>query len=150
MINPCRGPSSRNHLAIFIFEGGANKKSINSHFSTITPATEMPPPPPSPTCKYLGNALSHGTLFHLTSPINCYCKPFLGPRGPLGLPSLVSPFVGAKNLDQLYSSISHYRTTANLSDIVWCVSGGVWWCLEHVWWCLMHVWWCLVVSMYIG
>ena len=74
---------------------------------------------------------------------------FLGPRGPLGLPSLVRPFarspVGAKNLDQLYSSINHHRTTANQSDIVWCMSGGVWWCLEHVWWCLEqleHVWWC--------
>ena len=55
----------------------------------------------------------------------------------------VRPFVGEKNLDQLYSSINHHRTTANLSDIVWCMSGGVWWCL-------MHVWWCLVVSTYIG
>ena len=68
---------------------------------------------------------------------------FLGPRGPLGLPSLVRPPVGAKNLDQLYSSINQQRITANLSDIVSCMSGGVWWCL-------MHVWWCLVVSMYIG
>ena len=55
---------------------------------------------------------------------------FLGPRGPFGLPSLVRPFVRKKNLDQLYSSINHHWTTANLSDIVWCVSGGVWWCLE--------------------
>ena len=71
---------------------------------------------------------------------------FLGPRGPLGLPSLVSPFVGAKNLDQLYSSINHHRTTANLSDIVWCMSGGVWWCLDYVWWCLVVSDACLVVS----
>ena len=39
--------------------------------------------------------------------------------------SIRSP-VGKKNLDQLYTSINHHRTTANLSDIVWCVSGGVW------------------------
>ena len=58
----------------------------------------------------------------------------------------VRPFVGAKNLDQLYSSINQQRTTANLSDIVWCVSGGVWWCLEHVWWCLVVSDACLVVS----
>ena len=50
--------------------------------------------------------------------------------------------VRKKRLDQLYSSINNHRTTANLSDIVWIMSGGVWWCL-------MHVWWCLVVSMYI-
>ena len=51
----------------------------------------------------------------------------------------VRPSVGKKNLDQLYSSINQQRTTANLSDIVWCVSGGVWWCLVvsgGVWWCL--------------
>ena len=41
----------------------------------------------------------------------------------------VRPSVRKKNLDQLYSSINHHRTTANLSDIVWCMSGGVWWCL---------------------
>ena len=52
---------------------------------------------------------------------------FLGPRGPLGLPSSVRLSArGAKNLDQLYSSIAHQRTTANLADIVWCMSGGVW------------------------
>ena len=55
---------------------------------------------------------------------------FLGPRGPLGTPLFARPPVGKKNLDQLYSSINQQRTTANLSDIVWCVSGGVWWCLE--------------------
>ena len=49
---------------------------------------------------------------------------FLGPRGPLGLPSFVCSSVGAKNLDQLYSSINHHRTTANLSDIVLCMSGA--------------------------
>ena len=54
---------------------------------------------------------------------------FLGPRGPLGLPSFARSPVRKKNLDQLYSSIIHHRTTANLSDIVWCMSGGVWWCL---------------------
>ena len=32
---------------------------------------------------------------------------------------------------------------ANLSDIVWCMSGGIWWCLDYVWWCLEHVWGCL-------
>ena len=32
--------------------------------------------------------------------------------------------VCAKNLDQLYSYINHHRTTTNLSDIVWCMSGG--------------------------
>ena len=61
---------------------------------------------------------------------------FLGPRGPLGLPSLVRPSVrppvGAKNLDQLYSSINQQWTTANLSDIVW--------------WCLVVSGACLVVS----
>ena len=75
---------------------------------------------------------------------------FLGPRGPLGLPSLVRssvrPSVRKKNLDQLYSSINHHRTTANLSDIVWCMSGGVWWCLDHVWCCLVVSDACLVVS----
>ena len=50
---------------------------------------------------------------------------FLGPRGPLGTPSSVRPFVGAKNLDQLYSSLNQQRTTANLSDIIGYVSGGV-------------------------
>ena len=55
---------------------------------------------------------------------------FLGPRGPL-VPPLI-PVAGwlagwtrAKNLDQLYSYINHHRTTTNLSDIVWCMSGGV-------------------------
>ena len=57
-----------------------------------------------------------------------WLKTFLGPRGPLGTPSFVHPSVGAKNLDQLYSSINQQRTTANLSDFFWCVvvSGGVW------------------------
>ena len=41
---------------------------------------------------------------------------------------------------------NHHRTTANLSDIVWCMSGVVWWCLEHVWWCLVVSDACLVVS----
>ena len=41
---------------------------------------------------------------------------------------------------------NHHRTTANLSDIVWCMSGVVWWCLEHVWWCLVVSEACLVVS----
>ena len=68
----------------------------------------------------------------------------------LGTPLFIRPFVGAKNLDQLYSSMNHHRTTANLSDIVWCMSGGVWWCLEHVWWCLVVSDAYLVVSMYIG
>ena len=35
---------------------------------------------------------------------------FLGPRGPLGTPSLVRPFVGKKNLDQLYSSLYASQT----------------------------------------
>ena len=64
-----------------------------------------------------------------TDEVKGIVRQFLGPRGPLGLPSLVSSPVGAKNLDQLYSSINHHRTTANQSDIVWCMSGGVWWCL---------------------
>ena len=59
------------------------------------------------------------------------------------------PPVCKKNLDQLYSSINHHRTTANLSHIVWCmsgsclvvsgscllVSGGVWCMSGGVWWC---------------
>ena len=62
------------------------------------------------------------------------CTLFLGPRGPLGTPSLVSLPVGAKNMDQLYSSINHHKTTANLSlsgaclvvfGGVLCMSGGV-------------------------
>ena len=32
----------------------------------------------------------------------------------------------AKDLDQLYSCINHHRTTTNLSNIVWCMSCGVW------------------------
>ena len=60
--------------------------------------------------------------------------------------TFVRPPVGKKNLDQLYSSINHHRTTANLSDIVWCMSGGVWWCLDYVWWCLVVSDACLVVS----
>ena len=58
----------------------------------------------------------------------------------------VRPPVRKKNLDQLNSSINHHRTTANLSDIVWCMSGGVWWCLDYVWWCLVVSDACLVVS----
>ena len=59
---------------------------------------------------------------------------FLGPRGPLVPPLIpVDPWTRgwtrgwtrAKNLDQLYSYINHHRTTTNLSDIVWCMSGGV-------------------------
>ena len=45
-----------------------------------------------------------------------------------------------KNLDQLYSSINHHRTTANLIKH----------CVVHVWWCLVVSDACLVVSMYIG
>jgi len=44
------------------------------------------------------------------------------------------------------SSINHHRTTANLSNIIWCMSGGVWWCLDYVWWCLVVSDACLVVS----
>ena len=62
-------------------------------------------------------------------PFTVYRVFFLGPRGPLGTPSFARSPVGKKNLDQLYSSINQQRTTANLSDIVWCMSGGVWWCL---------------------
>ena len=51
---------------------------------------------------------------------------FLGPRGPLVPPGPVAGWTRTKNLDQLYSYINHHRTTANLSDIVWCMSGGVW------------------------
>ena len=51
---------------------------------------------------------------------------FLGPREPLGTPSFVRPFVrplkGNKNLDQLYSSINHHRTTANPSDQIFSES----------------------------
>ena len=60
---------------------------------------------------------------------------FLGPRGPLVPPLWLAGWTRAENLDQLYSYINHHRTTTNLSDIVWCMSGGVWWCLMHVWWC---------------
>ena len=58
----------------------------------------------------------------------------------------VDPWMCAKNLDQLYSSLNHHRTTTNLSDIVWCMSDGVGWCLEHVGWCLVVSDTCLVVS----
>ena len=71
---------------------------------------------------------------------------FLGPRGPFGTPSFVRSSVGKKNLDQLYCSINHHRTTANLSDIVWCMSGGVWWCLVVSGLCLVVSDACLVVS----
>ena len=50
--------------------------------------------------------------------------------------TVIHPPARKENLDQLYSCINHHRTTTNLSDIVWCMSGGVWWCL--------------LVSMYIG
>ena len=36
------------------------------------------------------------------------------------------PPVRAKNLIQLYSYINYHRTAINLSDIVCCMSGGVW------------------------
>ena len=52
------------------------------------------------------------------------------------LRSPVRPSVGAKNLDQLYSSINRQRTTR--TDIVWS--------LEHVWWFLVVSDACLVVS----
>ena len=51
-----------------------------------------------------------------------------------------------KNLDQLYSSINHHRTTANLSDIVCCMSGGVSSMSGSVWRCLVVCDACLVVS----
>ena len=38
------------------------------------------------------------------------------PRGPLGTPLSTSTYVCAKDPDQLYSSISHHKSTANLSD----------------------------------
>ena len=46
--------------------------------------------------------------------------------------TFVSLPVRKKNLDQLYSSINHHKTTANLTDIVW--------------WCLVVSGACLVVS----
>ena len=52
------------------------------------------------------------------------------------------PSVGTKKLDHLYSSINHHRATANLSDIVWCMSGGVSSISGSVWWCVMQVEWC--------
>ena len=64
--------------------------------------------------------------------------------------TFVRSLVGKKNLDQLYRSINHHRATANLSDIVWCMYGGVWSMSGGVWWCLILVWWCLLVSMYVG
>ena len=89
------------------------------------------------------------TVFNIVSFSVNKISTFLGPRGPLGLPSSVRPSdrppVCKKNLDQLYSSINHHRTTANLSDIVWCISGNVWWCLEYVWCCLVASDACLVV-----
>ena len=45
------------------------------------------------------------------------------PRGWLA--GWLAGWTRAKNLDQLYSYINHHRTTTNLSDIVWCMSGGV-------------------------
>ena len=68
----------------------------------------------------------------------------LGPREHLVTP--LSVVAVRKNLDQLYSSINHHRTTTNLSDIVWCMSGGVPSMSGVVWWYLEHFWWCLVVS----
>ena len=41
---------------------------------------------------------------------------------------------------QLYNYINHHRTTANISDIVWSMSSGVWWCLMvsgQVLWCIL-------------
>ena len=67
---------------------------------------------------------------------------FLGLREPLVTPLSTHIWTLAKNLDQLYSSINHHRTTINLSDIVWCMSG--------VWWYLVVSGACLVVLMYIG
>ena len=62
--------------------------------------------------------------------------------------TLVRPSVRKKNLDQLYGSINHHRTTASanlketlsgaflvVSGEVWSISGGVWGFLMHVWWC---------------
>ena len=47
---------------------------------------------------------------------------FLGLRVPLVTP-LPDPRTHAKSLD---SSVNHQRTTTDLSDIVRCISGGVW------------------------
>ena len=61
--------------------------------------------------------------------------------------TFVSPSVRPQKISgSSVSSINHHRTTANLSDIVWCMSGGVWWCLDFVWWCLVVSDACLVVS----
>ena len=49
----------------------------------------------------------------------------------------VRPSMGAKNQNQLYNSINHHRTTTNLWDIVWFLSGGVWSMSGGVWWCLV-------------
>ena len=40
--------------------------------------------------------------------------------------NFLGPPVRAKNLIQLYSYINYHRTAINLSDIVCCMSGGVW------------------------
>ena len=40
---------------------------------------------------------------------------FLGPRRPLGTPSLVRPFARKKNLNHLYSLMNHPGTNPDLS-----------------------------------
>ena len=62
---------------------------------------------------------------------------FLGPRGPLGLPSLVRPSVRGRKKSG--STVQLYKSTMDHCQ-------PIRYCLVHVWWCLMHVWWCLVVS----
>ena len=66
---------------------------------------------------------------------------FLGPRGPLGLPSLVRP--PARGRKKSGSTVQLYKSTKDHCQ-------PIRYCLVRVWWCLEHVWWCLVVSMYIG
>ena len=60
--------------------------------------------------------------------------------------TVIHPPTRAKNLDQLYSCMNHHKTTTNLSDIVWCKSGGVWSMSGGVWSMSGGVLWCLVVS----
>ena len=58
----------------------------------------------------------------------------LGPRGPLGLPSLVRPQEKSGSAVELYkSSQDHYQPIRH--------------CLVHVWWCLVVSGLCLVVSV---
>ena len=84
--------------------------------------------------------------------LDIYQTYFLGPRGPLGLPSSVRPparpcarkiWISCIALEIITGPLPTYQT---LSGACLVVSGGVWWCLDYVWWCLVVSDACLVVS----